>query len=176
MPHKKPSPRMKVFTKKDIKNLLADLQLYSGNIRDITDLHGPHASNGGSFGGVIHTWMDAFNFTAMPMFCGTDSWTIDLADPVESLRYGDRRMVSFTFPKLHKSSALQERYRIANLLYHAYNGYSDVTEASRLPHYERMLGYDRLRTYGHVLQAIVRDFRSYQQKKRDKERLEYAKN
>src|SRR5437868_3431950 len=111
---------MTVFTKNDIKNLLADLQLYSGNIREITDLHGPHQHNAGTFGGVIRTWMDSFSFSASPMFCDENSWTIELADPVESLRRGDRRLARLKFPKIHKDLALQERYRIANTLYHAY--------------------------------------------------------
>ncbi|HEV2437392.1 MAG TPA: hypothetical protein VG077_15480, partial [Verrucomicrobiae bacterium] len=64
----------------------------------------------------------------------------------------------------------------ANLIYQAYNGYSSVSEASRLPEYERELGYDTLSSYGRVLEAIIRDFRSFQQKKHEKQRLEYAQN
>lgn len=120
--------------------------------------------------------MDSFNFMAIPMLCDDDSWTIDLADPSESLRRGHRSITSFTFPKIHKHPDLRKRYQIANLIYKAYNGYSNVSEASRLPEYERMLGYDRLSSYGRVLNAIIRDFRSFQQKKQEKQRLEYAKN
>lgn len=175
LPKKQPV-RMSTFTREDVDHLLHDLQLYSGNIAEITDLHGPHPNNGWQFGGVIHTSMDAFNFLASPMWCDEDSWTIDLADPVESLRRGHRSIAYFGFPKLHKDPALQERYRVANLLYHAYNGYPDVSEASRLSHLEQVLGYEKLRTYGRVLDAIIRDFRSFQEKKRERERSQYAKN
>lgn len=168
--------RMTAFTEQDIDYLLQDLQLYSGNIRDVSDLHGPHSHNGGTFGGVIHTWMDSFNFSASPMFCDEQSWTIDLPDPIESLRCGHRMLVLFSFPKLHKDPALQHRYRIANIIYHAYDGYSNVSEASRLPEYERVLGYEHLPSYGRVLEAIVRDFRSFHEKKRDRARAQYARN
>jgi hypothetical protein len=90
---------MTAFTKKDIRHLLDDLQLYLGNIAKITDLHGPHSHSGGHIGGIIHTWMDTFNFMATPMFCDEDTWTIDLADPLESLRRGHRSIASFTFPQ-----------------------------------------------------------------------------
>jgi hypothetical protein len=163
------------FTKKDIKHLLDDLRLYSGNIAKITNVHGPHSGTG-YIGGVVHTWMDAFNFMASPMFCDHESWTIDLANPVESLRRGHRSITMFSFPKLHKNPELQKRYHIANIIYNAYNGYSNVTEASRLPHYERILGYEKLRSYGRVIDAIIRDFRSYQENKREKQRIQYAKN
>lgn len=167
---------MTAFTKRDVKRLLEDLRLYSGNIAEITDVHGPHAHSGNHIGGVIHTWMDTFNFMATPIFCDEDSWTIELANPMESLRRGHRSIVLFTFPKIHKRPDLQKRYRIANVIYKAYNGYSNVTEASRLPRYERILGYEKLPSYGRVLEAIIRDFRSYQQRKEEKRRLEYAKN
>jgi hypothetical protein len=167
---------MSVFTDEDVKRLVDDLCLYSGNISDVTDLHGPHPHNGWQFGGVIHTSMDTFNFLATPLFCDDESWSIDLADPTQSLRQGDRSIVRFSFPKLHKDPQLQSRYRVANILYHAYNGYSNVTEASRLPHYEQMLGYENLSSFGAVLEAIIRDFRSFQEDKRDKEHAQYAKN
>jgi hypothetical protein len=173
---KKHPARMTAFTKKNIKHLLDDLRLYSGNIAKITDVYGPHPHSNGHISGVIHTWMDTFNFMAIPMLCDEDSWTIDLADPSESLRRGHRSITSFTFPKIHKHPDLRKRYQIANLIYKAYNGYSNVSEASRLSEYERMLGYDRLSSYGRVLDAIIRDFRSFQQKKQEKQRLEYAKN
>ena len=166
---------MTAFTAQDVTNLLDDLKLYSGNIRKITGLHGPHTPDG-HFGGVIHTWMDAFNFSAYPMFSDDDSWSIDLPDSVGSLQRGHRSIVFFSFPKLHLDPHLQERYRIANILYKAYNGYSNVTEDSRLSHYERLLGYHRLRSFGRVIEAIVRDFRSHQEKKLEKQRSEYARN
>jgi hypothetical protein len=120
--------------------------------------------------------MDAFNFSASPMFCDNDSWSIDLSNAVGSLQRGHRSIVSFSFPKLHLDPQLQERYRIANILYKAYNGHSNVTEASRLPHYERFLGYHRLRSFSRVIEAIVRDFRSHQEKKQEKQHSEYARN
>lgn len=167
--------RMTEFTKQDVALLLEDLQLYSGNISKITDVDGPHEF-GGSITGKIHTWMDQFSFMATPMFCDSDSWTIDLADPVESLRRGHRRITRLTFPKLHKDAALQKRYLIANLLYHAYNGYSNVTEASRLPDHERLLGYENFPSYSHVLEAIIRDFRSYQDTRTSLLKEQHSKN
>src|SRR3954451_25087843 len=107
MPAKKQSTKARPFTKKDVKHCLSDLEIYSGNIREITDVHGPHDHNGGRFGGVIHTWMDAYNFSVSPLFCDDQSWTIELADPIESLRRGHRSITFFTFPKLHKDPALQ---------------------------------------------------------------------
>ena len=166
---------MTKFTAKDIKNLLADLELYSGNIKKVTDIFGPHEHNP-SFTGIAHTCMDSFHFTATPMFCDERSWSIQLADPVESLRHGHRLLASFTFPKLYKTPRLQKKYRIANIIYDAYNNYSHVTEASRLRDYEREIGYEQLPTYSRVLKAIIDDFRSYPQKKRQEMETLYAKN
>ena len=155
---------MTAFTKRDIKNLLEDLKLYSGNIMKITGIHGPHTGNGGGIGGVIHTWMDSYKFSADPMFCDEETWCIHLSDPVESLRRGHRHIKFFCFPKIHKNPRQQARYEIANTLYKAYNSYSNVTEASRLAEYEKMLGYHKLASYMEVLEAIVRDFRSHKEK------------
>lgn len=105
--------------------------------------------------------MDEFRFTATPMLCDDKQWTIHLNDPVGSLREGHRLQMSLTFPKIHKSSSLRKKYQIANLIYRAYNGSSNVTEDHRLRHYERELGYDRLPTYRHVLNVIIADYRSY---------------
>jgi hypothetical protein len=54
MPKKKKPSRMTSFTKKDIKYLVDDLRLYSGNIARVTDLHGPHPHDG-HISGVLHT-------------------------------------------------------------------------------------------------------------------------
>src|SRR6267154_1287783 len=145
-----PPPRMTAFCKKDIKYLIEDLKLYSGNIAKIAGIHSPQSSNDGHFNGVIHTWMDKFVFSAHPVFCDENTWRIHLSDPVESLRHGHRRIQILAFPKLHKNPKLQEQYHIANLVYKSYNNYSNVTEASRLSEYEKQLGYHKLGSYMQV--------------------------
>ena len=167
---------MTVFTPEDVGHLLDDLQLYSGNITKITGVHGPHPQNGSLIGGVIHTSMDTFNFTANPMFCDEGSWMIQLADPTASLREGHRINTSFTFPKIHKDQGLQKRYQVANLLYTAYNGFSNVSEANRLLQYEQILGYTQLPSYSRVLRAIIKDFRSFQQKRIAARREKHSNN
>lgn len=102
MPKAEQPPHMTAFTKRDIKNLLEDLKLYSGNIMKITGIHGPHTGNGGGIGGVIHTWMDSYKFSADPMFCDEETWCIHLSDPVESLRRGHRHIKFFPSPRFIK--------------------------------------------------------------------------
>lgn len=157
----KSDPIWKSFSKRDIENLLADLNLYSGVIREITDIKGGNANGDLALSGIIHTGMDSFPFSAIPMVCGPDSWNILLTDAVASLRLGDRRTVVWQVPKIHKSPALAERYRVANLLYEAYNAYSPATEVCRLTHYETILGYLSLPTHAAVSAAIVKDYRSF---------------
>ena len=169
------SVQMSVFNEVDVHHLLSDLQLYSGNIMKITDVHGPFPGSG-YVSGVIHTSMDSYNFMAMPVFCDEDSWTINLADPMKSIREGHRINLLFSFPKIHKDAKLAKRYRAANLIYQAYNNYSSTSESNRLPKYERMLGYDKLPSYNHVLTAILKDFRSFQQKRERKRISTYANN
>ena len=159
----------------DIPNFLFDLELYCGTIRDITDVHGPHGQMFSTFGGVVHTWMDSFNFTVMNVFCDEKSWGIRLSDPVASLRKGHRHEVSMTIPKLHKDPALVEKYRSANLLYKLYNSNSNVTEDSRRPDLEEALGYSHLPSYMSVVNAIIADFRSYGENL-EKERLQILRN
>jgi hypothetical protein len=167
---------MKAFTKRDVKNLLADLQLYCGTIREITDIYGPHQHNCGTFGGKIHTWMDEFNFIATPMMCGDEYWSIQLANPIASLKEGNRLLATMCFPKIHKDPALQQRYQIANLIYHRYNGYSGVAENDRLRDCERELGYDGLATLRKVAAAIVKDFRSYEPSKWKELKTQQSRN
>jgi hypothetical protein len=176
MPQSKHPILMTAFTKEDVDHLLADLQLYSGSIREIGGLYDLHTSGIGSFGGKIHTWTDAFTFSAVPVLCDEESWAICLVDPVQSIRCGGSIQPLFRFPKLHKDAALQEKYAVANLLYKAYHSCSNVTEASRLPRYENVLGYEVLSSYQCVLDAIVRDFRSFQQRKLDDAKSKYTKN
>lgn len=174
MPSKKHTKKLR-FSRLDIKRLLSDLLLYSGNIKKITDVHGPHPHND-YISGVVHTSMDSFNFMASPLWCDDTAWTIHLSNPVETLRQGHRSVIFFSFPKLYKNSELQKRYRIANLVYDAYNNFTNVTEASRLRDYEQILGYERLKTYNRVLAAIIRDYRSFQQDRDKKRQQDYAKN
>jgi len=151
---------MREFTQEDATNLIEDLLLYSGNIQKITDLFGVNM-HGDHFGGVIHTNMDSFNFSHNKVFTDDESWTIDLAAPVESILTGHRSLALLKFPKLHKSRELQARYRIANDLYDAYNNFSGLTEDSRIRDLEEALGYENLPSLGRVLAAIIDDFRSY---------------
>lgn len=151
----------------DVENFIFDFELYCGTIREITDVHGPHGGLVSTFGGVVHTWMDSFNFTVMGIFCTEEEWGLRLSDPVESLRKGHRHEVLMKIPKLHKNFALAEKYHVANSLYKAYNSYSNLTEASRIPHWEEFLGYQDLPSYMSVVNAIVTDYRSYGEKKKE---------
>ena len=128
MPQNKHPTRMTAFTKVDVDHLLADLRLYSGNIRELGEVYALSSSGVGSFGGKIHTWMDTFTFSALPVLCDEESWTICLVDPVQSIRCGGSIQSSFRFPKIHKDPALQERYSLANALYKA------CTQTARLLH------------------------------------------
>ena len=149
---------IKVFTAKDIRNLVADLTLYSGNIKGISKIVGPEEHNAGAIDGIIHTSMDEFPFSAMPIYSDDESWTIHLGDPVESLRHGQRMLVLLRFPKLHKDPELQKRYQLANFLYDRYSNYSNIVENDRLREYERQLGYDRLRTFQKVMTRLSATF------------------
>lgn len=163
------------FTQEDADLMLEDLQLYSGNISEITDLYGLNI-HGDHFGGVIHTHMDAFNFSHDKIYSDEDSWAIRLTDPVESLRQGHQMISIFRFPKIHRDPDLKKRYEVANIVYSAYNNYSNVTEDSRIRDYEEFLGYDELPTYGHVLAAILKDYRSFQEDEQDRLKRERSKN
>ncbi len=160
----------------DISKFVFDLELYCGTIREISDVHGSFQDEFSTFRGVVHTWMDSFNFSVMGLFCTEDTWEIRLTDPVTSLRKGHRHEVPMKFPKIHKDPELVEKYRAANMLYKLYNSYSNVTEDSRRPDLEAVLGYNALPTYTSVVNAIVRDFRSYGEKLKKERLAGYAKN
>lgn len=160
MPNNKPK-QMETLTERDIQFLIEDLLLYSGNIREVDGLHGPHAHNAQQVGGVIHTWMDSFHFFTNPLFCDEYSWTIFIPNPFESLRQGHRITERFAFPKIHLDTTLKARYKTANILYNIYNGYTGITEKDRRGDLEDALGYEKLKSIHHVKQAIIRDFRSY---------------
>lgn len=151
---------MTKFTPIDVKHLISDLQIYSGNIQEITNICGPHKHNS-SIQGTIRTGWDEFHFHATPMFCDDKKWTVHLKNPVVALQKGKGLLTPLTFPKIHKDSDLEERYRIANLIYSTYDSNSAMCETQRLRQQERELGYDRLPTYHHVLTAIISDYRSY---------------
>ena len=167
---------MEAFSKKDIRNLLSDLQLYSGNIKEVTDVYGPTPHGDHCIGGKIHTSMDTFNFMVVPHFCDTEVWRIQLADPVESLRRGHRSIVFFEVPKIHKDQELVKRYKIVNILYGSYNERSNMNESLRHPDYEAFLGYDHLPSYSAVLNAIIKQYRSVREKRLEQENREISRN
>lgn len=169
-------PTMIKLQESDIPNFIFDLELYCGTIREISDVRGSFQGQFTTLSGVVHTWMDSFNFSVMGMFCTEDAWEIRLADPVACLRKGHRRELQMKFPKIHKDPALVERYQMANTLYKLYNSYSNVTEDSRRPDLEALLGYSGLPTYMSVINAIVADFRSYGEKLKEERLAGYAKN
>ena len=150
----------KKFTRSEVKHLLSDLHLYSGNIKEITNLE---TSDQGHISGLIRTCVDSFRFFAIPMTCGGNNWCIHLPDNIECLRHGNGPLAVFTFPKIHCNPALEQRYKIANSLYDRYANCRPISESIRLPHLEQMLGYEKHPTAWSIVEAIIKDFRSHQQ-------------
>jgi hypothetical protein len=107
--------------------------------------------------------MDAFNFSASPILQDDYSWTVHVPDSVESIIRGHRHAAVLRFPRLAREPELKRRYQIANHIYDAYNNDSGMNESRRLREYETVLGYGGLPNYSAVLEAIIKDFRSYRQ-------------
>lgn len=155
---------MQKFTKEDIKNLVDDFQLYSGNVKEISEIYGPHEHNAGSIGGEVRTAMNSFKFSATPMFCDRDYWTIELPDIKACLELGHGRVMHYRVPKIHLDPHLQKEYFIANDIYDQYNDFNDLSKIVRLGNLESLIGLDTLKTANDVMQMIILTYRSYPQK------------
>ncbi|MCC5851121.1 MAG: hypothetical protein JJU29_23775 [Verrucomicrobia bacterium] len=154
---------MENFTQDDLADLLNDLVVYCGWHVSVSDIHGPFEHDNHAIG-KLHTSMDDFNFTVLPEFCSQEKWTIQLSSPSQSIIRGHRSFEFFSFPKIHTDACLVNKYAVANKIFDTYNSYSNLTEKDRLKELEAQLGYENLLTMQNVIDAIISDFRSYQEK------------